>query len=324
MPATIGTIDSFLVSADQLHTPPEIARSLLRLTRDEAADISELVDCLQRDPAMSARVLTLVNSSRYGLRCQVSHLGQAVMYLGIRTIRLLALTFSIVETLTKGVARHTYLRYWRRALTTAITASRLADCDNTLNRSQAYTAGLLADLGDLVIAVRDPQRYQLMDHDHQDGDAVAAAERTLLGFDHAELSARLLSAWQFPQPMIDAVATHHRTQDHPDPLGKALNVASLMADVLWHPGSGEVARIQSVLQAGYGLGTDSFIDLATKVKEEIALEVATYGFRLGTPLDCRDILDQARRRYVEASLETAMDLDTLCSLSDQPSPLPAP
>ena len=103
------TIDDLVSRAERLHTAPEIAYSILRLTRDEDFDLEQLADCLTRDPALSARILCVVNSSQYGLRHEVRSLRHALVLCGCRTVRILALTFTVVDALTRGPARRMYL-----------------------------------------------------------------------------------------------------------------------------------------------------------------------------------------------------------------------
>ena len=97
--------------ADRIHTAPQVAQSLLRLTQDIDFDIYEVVACIEKDPALVARMLRIVNSSHYGLRHPVGNLQQAVAYLGQRTLRLIAMTFSIVEVFTRGAAKRLYADY---------------------------------------------------------------------------------------------------------------------------------------------------------------------------------------------------------------------
>ena len=95
---------------NQLHSAPEVVQSVLHLTKNDDFDMVELVDCISRDPALVAKLLRTVNSSRYGLWQPVINLQQGVAYLGQRTLRLIVMTFSILGIFTKGPAKRLFSR----------------------------------------------------------------------------------------------------------------------------------------------------------------------------------------------------------------------
>lgn len=304
-------IDDLLRRAERLHTAPEIAVSLLRLTRDEHFDIEQVADCITRDPALSARILRVVNSSLYGLRSEVHSLRHALLLCGYRTVRVLALTFTIVDALTKGPARRMYLDYWRRALTMAVVASRLAARGPAADRHQAYTLGLLADIGMLVVASADLESYATICRSSVDGDELAAAERQVYGFDHAEVTARLLERWRFEPAFVAAAEAHHHDSAMDSGLLASIRASSLMADVLWNRESSQGDALRRTLDAGFGLDLQGFGELALTAREEILLEAEAFGFDLGRPVDGQKLLEEARQRCIDAALETALDLDSL-------------
>ena len=224
-------IDSLITHASQLHSPPEIAQKLLKLTRHDDFLIRDVVECIHRDPAMSAKMLRLVNSVRYGLRTRVTNLNQTVALLGRRTVRLMALTFSIVDTLASGPARSIYNSFWRDALTMASGAARLAGRLKNVDCDDAYVAGLLADVGSLVMAQVRGDRY-LSIYECCRGAALCAAEQQTFGFDHTEVGARMLQHWQFSAETVDAVRQHHR-DNAAEPMAIATRGGAILAETVW-------------------------------------------------------------------------------------------
>ncbi len=305
-------VDTLIDQAQQLHSPPEVARSLLNLTREEEFDVREIVDCIQRDPAMSAKMLQVVNSSRYGLRTSVTNLNQAIALLGQRTVRLIAVTFSIVETFTAGPAKALYNDFWRSALATAIGASRLSERLPNVDRHDVYTAGLLADVGSLVLAQADGEVYLNLFRDHR-GDKLAAAERSRYGFDHAEVSARLLERWEFPPATLTAIRQHH-SDAASAPMALATHGGVLLDGALWQRNSGAVQHCRDWLGDHFGLDIDGFTELALGCREEVLLEMEIYGVNAAQPMDCQAIIEEARRQYIDSSLTAAIDLDSFESL----------
>lgn len=301
-------LDAMIELATQLHSPPEVAQSLLNLTRDEDFDVREIVDCIQRDPAMAVKVLQVVNSSRYGLRTAVTNLHQAVALLGQRTVRLIAMTFSIVETFTSGPAKALYNDFWRGALTMASGASRIARHTSGLDRNDVYTAGLLADVGSLVIAQADGERYLALYRERR-GEALATAERNVYGFDHAAVASRLLEQWEFPVPTLEAIRDHH-CDDNPALLATATRGAALLHDALWLSDGSGVPACRRWLERHFSIDIDAFTDLALQCRDEVLLEMEVYGVNQAEPIDSQALLEQARRQYIDSSLSAAMDLDS--------------
>jgi HD-like signal output (HDOD) protein len=206
---SLDGVDLLIARIGQLHASPTIARKILTLTRSADFDVAEVAASLEHDPSLAARVLRVVNSSRYGLRHRVSSIKLAANFLGQRSLRLFAVTFALVDSLTKNRRGRFYSDYWQRALATATAASRLARTRTEVDPDDAYTAALLADVGVLMLAQLEAERYEPLYNCCRDGFELLALERGEFGFGHPLLGARLLESWGLPEPIVDAVAAHH-------------------------------------------------------------------------------------------------------------------
>ena len=304
-------VDALIDRADQLHSPPEVAQSLLNLTRHDDFSVREIVECIQRDPAMSAKMLQVVNSARYGLRTAVTNLNQAVALLGQRTVRLLGMTFSIVDTFAAGPAKSMYNEYWRDALTMASAASRIGD-DGTLHRNDVYTAALLANLGSLVMAQAEGEDYIALYRTHP-GAQLCDAERMAYGFDHATVGAKLLEKWKFPQDTLEAIQRHHDNSAS-EPIELAIRGGALLTEAIWQKDPTVANSCRAWLEVHFGIGIDGFMDLVIECRDEVLLELEVFGVNIDQSFDCNELLEQARRQYMDSSLSTAMDLDSLESV----------
>jgi HD-like signal output (HDOD) protein len=294
-PDDFQRMDACIRGTVELHTAPQVARSILNLTRHPDYDVREVVECLEADPALAARILRIVNSSLYGLQRPVQSLRQAVAYLGQRSLRMVATTFSLVDGLTRGTAADLYDAYWRRALTMATVAGRLSERNRTVPRNDAYTAGLLADLGVLLLAQLEPGRYPQLYHSVPHGPELIAAERREFGFSHAALGARMLQRWDFPAPLVEAAAYHHEDRSHALPLEAAVRAGELLADVLWTPRSPQVKAARELLEDSFGYDLDNFIGLARWCQHEIQLNALIFGIHLRETIDCAALLAEAQR-----------------------------
>jgi len=305
------TVDSLISQAQQLHSPPEVACSLLRLTRNEDFDIQEVVECIERDPALTARILKIVNSSRYGLRERVTSVSRAFAYLGCRTVRVLALTFSIVDTFTRGLGKRFYSVFWLRALTTATVTTRLAKRLETFDARDAYTCGLLADIGVLLLAQVQGKEYTTLYQDNPLCDDLAAAELATLGFDHSAIGARLLTQWGFPSTLSAVVADHHACQNSDLPLAAAVRAGELTTDLLWAPHHDRGLQASRWFAEQFQMDIDAFTELVLACQDEIALEAEMYGVQLEHALDSQSLIAEAQRRLFDTALNATQDL---CSL----------
>jgi HD-like signal output (HDOD) protein len=281
--------ERFADTLGQLQGSRGVARRLLTLTTDPEFNLREVVACLESDPALAAKTLRVVNSSRYGLRQAVGSVRQAASLLGQKSLRLFAVSFSLMDGLTKGPAAPLAAGYGRRAVTMACAAARLARLDGRLPMDEAYTAGLLADVGVLILAQYQPKTYLPAYESCAHGPELVLAERELFDVAHPELGARFLARWDLPRPIVLAVATHH---DDPalavaaeaagetpaetgGRLGAALRTADLFAAALADPSPARTRVAAAVLRREFGVGEPR--KLAEAVLGELAESADLFG-----------------------------------------------
>jgi putative nucleotidyltransferase with HDIG domain len=210
------TAHEVLQKVRQLPAISPAALQLLRLLNREDADGSGIVHCLKHDPALTARLLRLCNSAEIGLSEKIASVDQALFLLGYRRLRELALQIAVGDAL--GVAVPAYAieprTLWRHSVAAARAAELLAEQSpcGTLSADLSFTAGLLHDIGKIVLAqVMDEPTCSSIRHAIEvQGTPWSEAERQTLGTDHAEVGAALLEQWQLPDPLVHAVARHHQ------------------------------------------------------------------------------------------------------------------
>ena len=312
----IQAADRLVKRIERLHSAPQVAQKVLILTRDPDFDMVAVADCLKQDPALTARILRVVNSSKHGLAQRVSNVQQAAAYLGPRSLRLLSLTFGLVETLTRGPAAGVFQDFWKRALTMASVASELAACSDDLKADDAFTGGLLAEIGILVLAQFHTRRYVPLYASNTHGPELIAAERQQFGVGHTVLGRRLLERWSVPEGLSSAVGEHHRPRPSDAALSAAIWAASLTADVLWTDGPHDVLTVKAVLDEKFGLDTDDFIDLVLGTRGRIEQNAALFGVRI--KVNSAELMTRARRWFAEAALDAAFELDSLTAIMGEP------
>jgi len=200
-----------------LHCPalpslPTVALEVLELTRDANVNLSRLATTIQNDMALSAKVLRTVNSTYYGLQKPCPTIQRAITYLGLNTVKALVLGFSLVEIVGRGNPLFDYSDFWRRSLTCAAAARRLATAHRRCDAEEAFTCSLLQDIGMLAILAAAPERYAeviaAIEGDHR---RLPAQERSSFGFDHTEVGEQLGARWRLPAQFLLAIRSHHAT-----------------------------------------------------------------------------------------------------------------
>ena len=171
---------------------------------------SACVDAVERDQSLATQLLRLANSAFYGARGQVASVEDAVGMLGLRTVASVVAAVSMRSTLALVQCNgFRFEIYWRHALTTAVIARELAR-PATLDPGEAFLAGLLHDVGQLLLVVAHAdwaeRALQLSREEQID---LCDAERRLIGVGHDEVGADVMRHWHFPERLVNAVGAHH-------------------------------------------------------------------------------------------------------------------
>src|SRR5258708_4571668 len=316
----VEALERLIRQIDRLHSGPGVAQRILGLIRDPEFDMTEVAECLEHDPALSARILGVVNSSRYGLAHKIGSIRHAAAFLGRRSLQLVTLSFSLLDSFSKGPYRQMYLDYWRRALTVATVAHRIAERSGGLSADEAYAAGLVADIGVLALAQVVGEQYVGMYLKHSHGPELVAVEVQSLGFSHAEAGARLLERWGLPESVVLAVASHHDSTVGGEAIDTAVHAGWLMSEALRTPNSPHATAARAFLPNEYGPNLDHFICLALRCRSDIDDSAQAFGITMGKSVNCQQLIDEARRVSLETALEAALELDTIETVAGTLSP----
>ena len=202
-----------LRSTGNLPTPSAIGLRILQLTHDEDYAQEELTRAIMADPALSSRILLLANSAAYDGAAPARDVPQAAMRLGASTVRAVALGFTLIaDNRTGRCEGFPYDHFWSSSLATAVAASTLASGRAAYEPVEAFTCGLLAEVGRLALACAYPDDYALLLAEHPGARdyELAALERRAFQIDHVELGACLVEEWGLPPAYAEALRTHLR------------------------------------------------------------------------------------------------------------------
>lgn len=192
-----------------LPTLPLVASRLLEAIANPATSSEEVARIVSLDPALTARTLKLANSDFYGFPRKVGSVELAVVVLGANTVRDLVLSAAVFQTL--GGADLTGL--WNHCMATGVAARTLAGRTGYRLAGEAYAAGVLHDIGKVVLRQSFPDRFEgIVALAREQGLSIAEAERGVLGSDHAEVGGWLAERWGLPADLVEAIALHHRPE----------------------------------------------------------------------------------------------------------------
>ncbi|MEO7889249.1 MAG: response regulator [Vicinamibacterales bacterium] len=204
------TIRKAVGRLENLPSSATIYRELTQALSDPDVGLAAVAAVVEKDPAISAKVLQLVNSAYFGLSRRVTSILQATVYLGSDTIRGLVLTSQIFSLLDRSSALGLSIeRLQQHSLMTARLAKQLVR--NQRVADDAFTAGLLHDIGQIALAVCMREQFaRVLWEVRSTGRPLHEVECEQLGVSHAEVGAYLLGIWGLPFSVVEAVAYHHR------------------------------------------------------------------------------------------------------------------
>jgi len=198
---------------DNLPARPEIYARLMALLENPETSMVEAAEVVERDVAITAKLLQVVNSAFFGLPRRITSVSEAVNYLGISTVKALTLAFEAARCLASDESiscSDVELFEDHALLASRICSQMLVD---KVAKEDAFAAALLHDVGQLVLAQQLPeQRAECIAMMQRDSLSLPEAEQAILGVTHAEVGGYLLGLWGLPFSVVEAVALHHRPE----------------------------------------------------------------------------------------------------------------
>ncbi len=246
--------------SSQLPTLPSVAVRLLELTRDPETEIRQVIEVINSDPAIAAKILKAANSSFFGLSSEVRTLEKAVPLLGTTVSTSLALSFSLTDdAMSRGPVAEHYQSYWRQSIVQAAAAELLALRQDKTLAGEYFLCGLLLDLGRLAMLKTIPRQYiPVLDTARSGQKPLFECETESLGFNHVDIGGKLLENWKLPSVMVQAAKYHHAPLDDlaalqgqtQESLVTAMVAAANVGSYFCSPRKGEALdRLQQLTQA---------------------------------------------------------------------------
>lgn len=264
-------------AVDKMPAFPKSVQRILELSRDINCPPKELVSVIEKDPVMTMKLLHILNSAYYSFPKQITSVGQSIVYLGLNTIKNMALSFAVIGALPQqNAAGYDMQRYLMHSLLTASLARILCQkfSKDGTDPSDCNLTGLLHDFGKIVFAQSMPEEFKMaLGHSASNNVPLHMSERLIIGVDHSVAGAMLVERWQFPKSLSNAIRHHHDTEPSTSTLQSCLYVADQLSK---HPSlninsTGVMEELPPAIAARFGANMDEIIvklgDLSNVVAE---------------------------------------------------------
>lgn len=259
----------------QLPALPQVFLELQQAIASTSTSADDLARIVSQDPGLTAFLLRMVNSAFYSLPMQIDTISRAVTVVGVNQLSTLAVGTSVMGLFKDVPAEVLDMeQFWKHSVACGLIARRLCRITGLGDPERAFVAGLLHDIGQLILLQTEPERATALYTRTRNRDALLfVEERDLLGFDHATLGGMLLRKWNFPSVLVSAVLEHHQPkagQKVPEP--HLVHCAETIATGLGIGSSGEslVQPPDREVWAGMGLTPERMDEMVHDLDEELA------------------------------------------------------
>lgn len=248
------TPQGLVASIKDLVTLPEVALRIARMVDDPTTSSADIGREISRDAALTARLLRIANSSAFGQNGKIATISRAITVLGVRQVRDLTVGLTAVRTF-EGIGNElvTMATFWRHSFLCAVAAGQIAALRGSGRDDSPFVAGLLHDIGQLVLFSRAPvpaRQALLMSVDSATDLGLYRCEREVMGFDHGAVGLALAQNWGLPRSLQECIEFHHepeRAREYPAEVA-TIHIANSVA-VLAEIGSRDLADAPSISEA---------------------------------------------------------------------------
>ncbi|MFN3193250.1 MAG: diguanylate cyclase [Aureliella sp.] len=285
------------VESDNIPSPPGVAAKLLEISSRSDFDIDEIRRTLSADPKLSARLIEYCNSPLVGAQRRISSLEQATVVLGMRTVRLLSLSFSLMDT--RGGSEFDFDGYWRSSLANAIAAKVVAKQQGE-GGDEAFLLGLVANIGTVCFGVTKPAELNSLLETSP--EPTTEEEVETFGVNRYEVASALLQKWSFPTEMtetLDKLATGTEGNDC-----SIVTLANLISNMILSDGSeaDRLTKVKSFASDSLQIDDEAFTGIMEEVFSEWSNHESLFQFDPLAISSLTQLETQAKSAMVQISL----------------------
>lgn len=282
-------IHNRIKSCGFLPSLPHVVAELMQATLSDNSSVGDIAKIIQKDPSLTGHVLKVVNSSFYGLSRKITSPAQAIIVLGLRAVQNISLTASVFRTFhsTKTNGVFSMERFWWHSVVCTLTIKHLSAKLGFSNEDEAFVAGLLHDIGKLVLYTNYPADYEAIIKQCRHGEDLSDLEESFFGVNHADVGGWLLESWKIQPFLIDAVRYHHRDLKGvltALPLVKLTYFANILSHAIFEPKEEDDFE-QEIALAGklFGISVMDVGELRTILTKEAGIFAECMGIAPPSP-----------------------------------------
>ena len=306
-----------------LPSPPHIASRIIELLKDPEADFKILMDLIAQDPALVAKILKTSNSATYARRREVTNMAQALLTLGQSATTMLALSFSLVGGLKSSDSESTIFSldfFWRRSLLAGSAARSLGLACGSDRGEELFLAGLLQDIGLMVLGMAKPHTYEVLVGLEDDHLAIIQRESDSLGVDHAWIGGWLLERWDLPNLICHAVRRSHvietqeaQSGEDTDPETAAflacVALSGKIADVmLTTPDDSGIAELALDISSSLSLEQADILGVLDRLAAQVPEIESQFGMHVLDAEKTASIVDRSRAMLTDLSMKLLREM----------------
>jgi len=269
-------LNNILSKIDKIPTLPQLATRLMALLDNPETSARDIREIMVKDPGLAGRILKLTNTAYYGATEKVVDLNQAIVILGFKTIRSIALSACVLDIFPESDNEDGFeiLDFWKHSFIAAAVCKGVALRRQDIDEEEAFVVGLLHDIGKIALKTYAPEETrQILTLSKEKQISFYAAEEEILETNHAEIGGWLIEKWGLPDHITNTIATHHELEKVEDQLlGSACRFANYICTVKGFPAPGnyESAKLDKAVWDKLGLERNSLPKIIEYVNKELA------------------------------------------------------
>lgn len=267
------SLNQLIKDVEDLPSLPMVTLQVIKLTDDPKTTMADLSEAISQDQALTAKILRLSNSAFYGFSRTISTITDAVVILGFRSIRDMVFAATVHDYVKKEFSGYALAKgeLWKESIVCAMLAKKISQKVKYRNPDEAFVAGLLHDIGKVILNMYVSDAFgEILQRVNHKKVPFMQAEEEVLGFNHANVGAKIANKWNLPVHLVEAIEYHHNPSSAPNE--KILSAIIHLSDVL-------------CMTIGVGLGADGMLypfeeDILNQLKlnqqdvERIVAEIA--------------------------------------------------
>jgi len=317
-----GDLHDQLINCKTLPSVPAVVMNIVDMCGDDSVSLGQISQVLGQDPALAIDVLKVANSAYYCVASEVKTLDRAISTLGINATLSMVLSYSFVRILqSQNMHGFDHSYYWQRSVITAVAARAMEKWSKPAHREELFLAGLLQDIGMLVLSEAIPEKYgPIVSAANRDHRRIIELEMDLLGTDHSKVGAWMLERWKLPEDTRLSLAFSHEPESNPRPEVKNyISVAALagnIAEIWTNPATVDAtAQARESSETLFEMSSESFDQVIGDTASSLPEATAYLNIEIGGKQKIDELLDRARKALIYVNLQTQQQMHQMQNLA---------